>query len=241
MFPTVLGPFTQKSQRYAVKRLTEIGVHLKLGVPVTEVPTDGVTLADGTTIPSRVVVWAGGLKAGPVLAASGLPQGKGGRIDVAPDLTAPGFTGVYVLGDAANIPDGKGAHLPQLASVAQQAGKWAAHNIEADLAGGQRKPFRYLDKGIMAMVGRGAAVAEIGSRRHQLQGLLAFVAWLGVHAVLLSGSSERIGALSSWGWDYFTHRRPQIVVSRPDAYASGWQHTSSTTPAESPDPPTAER
>jgi len=225
MIPKVLAPFTEKSQAYAQRKLTEIGVQVRLGTGVAEVAKDGVTLADGTKIASRVVVWAGGLKAGPMLATSGLPQGKGGRIDVAPDLTAPGFDGVYVLGDAANITDVKGDHLPQLGSVAQQAGKWAARNIKADLAGTPREPFRYLDKGIMAMVGRGAAVAEVGAKRRQLQGPLAFAAWLGVHAVLLSGARERIGAFFSWGWDYFTHSRPQIVVDRPDAYAIGWHDT----------------
>ncbi|WP_127783072.1 NAD(P)/FAD-dependent oxidoreductase [Rhodococcus sp. X156] len=225
MIPTVLAPFTDKSQKYTKKKLAEIGVKLRLGVGVAEVAPDRVTLADGTVIPCRVVVWAGGLKAGELLTSSGLPQGKGGRIDVNPDLTAPGFDGVYVLGDAANITDAKGNHLPQLGSVAQQAGKWAAKNILADLAGRPREPFHYLDKGIMAMVGRGAAVAEVGVKRRQLQGPIAFAAWLGVHAVLLSGARERLGAFLSWGWDYFTHSRPQIVVYRPDAYASGWNET----------------
>ncbi len=237
MIPKVLAPFTEKSQTYAHKRLIEIGVQVRLGTGVSEVSKDGVTLADGTRIPSRVVVWAGGLKAGKMLATSGLPQGKGGRIDVSPDLTAPGFDGVYVLGDAANITDAKGRHLPQLGSVAQQSGKWAARNIKADLAGQPREPFRYLDKGIMAMVGRGAAVAELGAGRRQVQGPLAFAAWLGVHAVLLSGIRERIGAFFSWGWDYFTHSRPQIVVYRPDAYAIGWDDTLASRHAE---PPTAE-
>ena len=197
MVPTVLAPFSEKSQKYAKKQLAKMGVQLKLGVGVSKVSKNGVTLADGTTIPSRVVIWAGGLKAGKMLATSGLPQGKGGRIDVATDLTAPGFPGVYVLGDAANITDIKGRHLPQLGSVAQQSGKWVARNIKADLAGTPREPFRYLDKGIMAMVGRGAAVAEIGAKRRQLQGPLAFASWLGVHAVLLSGIRERMGAFFS--------------------------------------------
>jgi len=190
LVPTVLAPFTGKSQTYAKKRLTKIGVQLKLGVGVAEVDKDGVTLADGHKIASQIVVWAGGLKAGPMLAASGLPQGKGGRIDVATDLTVPGFPGVYVLGDAANITDAKGRHLPQLGSVAQQAGQWAARNIKADLAGRPREPFRYLDKGIMAMVGRGAAVAEVGAARRRWQGPPAFAAWLGVHVVLLSGMAS---------------------------------------------------
>ena len=145
---------------------------------------DGVTLADGTVIPARIVVWAGGLQAGKIIAESGLPQGKGGRIDVQPDLTAPGVDGVYVLGDAANITDAAGAKLPQLGSVAQQSGKWAARNIHADLTGGTRQPFAYWDKGYMAMVGRGAAVAELGRKRIQLQGPLAFA--------LLAGGSPRL-------------------------------------------------
>jgi len=234
MVPTVLAPFTGKSQTYAKKRLTKIGVQLKLGVGVAEVDKDGVTLTDGHKIASRIVVWAGGLKAGPMLAASGLPQGKGGRIDVATDLTVPGFPGVYVLGDAANITDAKGRHLPQLGSVAQQAGQWAARNIKADLAGRPREPFRYLDKGIMAMVGRGAAVAEVGAARRRWQGPPAFAAWLGVHVVLLSGMEARIRAVLSWGSDYFTHGRPQIVVGRPDAYAAGRDATVAPDPAGTP-------
>jgi NADH:ubiquinone reductase (H+-translocating) len=225
MIPTVLAPFTEKSQHYAKKRLTKMGVRLKLGVGVSEVTKDGVTLADGTKIASHVVIWAGGLKAGLVLKTAGLPQGKGGRIDVSPDLTAPGFPGVYVVGDAANITDAEGEQLPQLGSVAQQAGKWAARNIVADLAGQPREPFRYLDKGIMAMIGRGSAIAEVGRKRHALHGPVAFAAWLGVHAVLLSGMRERIAAGFAWGWDYFARSRPQIVVYRPDAYALGWERT----------------
>ena len=104
--------------------------------------------------------------------------------------------------------------MPQLGSVAQQSGKWAARNIVADLTGGPRQPFCYRDKGIMAMIGRGAAVAEVGPRRRELHGPLAFVAWLGVHAALLSGVWQRVGAVASWGVDYFTHNRPQVVLGR---------------------------
>jgi len=214
MVPTVLAPFTGKSQTYAKKRLTKIGVQLKLGVGVAEVDKDGVTLADGHKIASRIVVWAGGLKAGPMLAASGLPQGKGGRIDVATDLTVPGFPGVYVLGDAANITDAKGRHLPQLGSVAQQAGHWAARNIKADLAGRPREPFRYLDKGIMAMVGRGAAVAEVGAARRRWQGPPAFAAWPGGarRAALGHGSAHQGGALVGVG---LLHPRQATDRRRP--------------------------
>jgi NADH dehydrogenase len=140
MLPNVLMPFSAKSQAYTRDRLIKLGVQLHMGQGVTEVRADGVTLADGTIIPAQIVVWAGGLKAGKIIAESGLPQGKGGRIDVLPDLTAPGTEGIYVLGDSANITDATGAKLPQLGSVAEQSGKWAARNIQADLTGGTGNP-----------------------------------------------------------------------------------------------------
>jgi NADH dehydrogenase len=216
MLPTVLNGFSAKSQEYAKRQLAKIGVQLHLGVGVTEVRDDGVTLADATVIPGRVVVWAGGLKAGRIITDSGLPQGKGGRVDVRTDLTVPDFEGVYVLGDAANITDSTGAKLPQLGSVAQQSGKWAAKNIYADLTGGARRPFEYLDKGYMGMVGRGAAVAEIGRKRVQLQGSLAFLSWLLVHLALLSGFQQKIRALFSWLNGYIIHSPAQVVVGRPE-------------------------
>jgi NADH dehydrogenase len=216
MVPAVLNTFSAKSQKYARDRLAKIGVHMHMGVGVTEIRADGVTLADGTNIPSRMAVWAGGLKAGDLIAGSGLPQGKGGRIDVQPDLTAHGVEGVYVIGDAANITDSRGAKLPQLGSVAQQAGKWAARNIQADLTGGSRQPFRYLDKGYMAMIGRGAAVAELGRKRIQLQGSLAFLSWLLVHLALLSGFQQKVRALFSWLNGYIIHSPAQVVVGAPE-------------------------
>ncbi|MDQ1053141.1 NADH dehydrogenase [Arthrobacter sp. SORGH_AS 212] len=216
MVPSVLMAFSAKSQAYTRDRLVKLGVQLHMGQSVTEVRPNGVTLADGTVLPAPVVVWAGGLQAGKIIAESGLTQGKGGRIDVRPDLTAPGVEGVYVLGDSANITDAAGARLPQLGSVAQQSGKWAARNIHADLTGGTRQPFRYLDKGYMAMVGRGAAVAELGPQRIQLQGPLAFLSWLGVHLALLPGVQQKVRALFSWAVGYVTHSPSQVVVGRPD-------------------------
>jgi NADH:ubiquinone reductase (H+-translocating) len=216
MLPSVLTMFSPKSQEYTWRRLAKIGVQLHMGVSVAEVRDDGVTLADGTDIPGGIVVWAGGLKGGNLLAASGLPQGKGGRIDVGTDLAVPGVEGVYVVGDAANITDSTGAKLPQLGSVAQQAGKWAARNIHAELNGGTRRPFRYTDKGYMAMIGRGAAVAELGRKRVQLQGLLAFLSWLLVHLALLSGFQQKVRALFSWLNGYVLHSPAQVVIGGPD-------------------------
>ncbi len=104
----------------------------------------------------------------------------------------------------ANIPGPDGKPFPQLGSVALQSGIWAAENILADVAGKPRRDFHYHDKGIMAMIGRGAAVAEVGAHRHELHGSIAFAAWLGVHAALMSGVRNRIEAFIDWGWDYFS-------------------------------------
>lgn len=215
MGPAVLGPFTPALQKYTADRLTELGVHLNLNIGVKEVRADGVTLSDGSTMPARVVVWAGGLKAQKVVGTAGAPAGRGGRIDVGLDLVVPGFPGVYALGDAANIPDGPdadGKTLPQLGSVAMQSGAWAGDNIVADFAGKPRTAFAYFDKGFMAMVGRMAAVAEVGSVRVPMHGILAFGAWLAVHDVLLPSSRTRAGAIANWYRDYLTKDRTEFVV-----------------------------
>ena len=200
----LLGAFSDKSHRYAHKRLTKQGAEPRLSTGVASVHADRVELDDGTSIRTRTVIWGGGESAAPVVqATAGLKIGRGGRVDVLPDLTVEGHPRVYAVGDAANIPDPQGGILPQLGSVAQQSGVWAAGNILRERNGEPTKPFHYKDKGIMAMIGRNAAVAEVGKHRHQVDGPVAFAAWLGVHAMLLSGAHSKADAFLSWAWDYF--------------------------------------
>jgi NADH dehydrogenase len=129
---------------------------------------------------------------------------------------------VYAIGDVANIPGSDGTTLPQLGSVAQQAGVWAATNILRDLHGESTKPFHYKDKGIMAMIGRNAAVAEVGKRRHQVEGPIAFAAWLGVHASLLSGAHSKTDAFLSWAWDYFDRDHAATVEASATPKRIAW-------------------
>ena len=219
---TLLGAFSDRAHDYAAKILGRKGVRLHLGVAVTEIGAGHVTLADGSTIPTRCVVWGGGIQAPAVAATGDLPRGRGGRIEVLPDLTVDGADGVYAIGDNANIPGPDGQAYPQLGSVALQSGTWAAENILADAAGKPRTAFHYKDKGIMAMIGRGAAIAEVGAHRHELHGAIAFSAWLGVHAALMTGVRNRVDAFVEWGWDYFTKARGPQVLDRPDASAIQW-------------------
>ena len=179
-------------------------------------------LSDGTRIPTRTVIWAGGLKAASLSSNLGIKTGHGGRIDVRADLTVPGLTGVYALGDFANITGKDGRPLPQLASVAEQSGKCCAQNILSDIAGKPRASFRYFDKGIMAMIGRNSGVAEVGERRQELRGAIAFAAWLGVHLALLPSTRAKIEALLDWAWAYLGKSRGAAVLDRSEELQINW-------------------
>jgi NADH:ubiquinone reductase (H+-translocating) len=209
--------------------LTHNGVILRLATGVTEIADDRVTLSDGTQILTRTVVWAGGIQAPELAAKMGLPQGRGGRLTVEPDLSVEGFPGVYAIGDLANIPGPDEHDLPQLGSVALQAGRWAAQNIVADIEGKPRRPFHYKDKGIMAMIGDGAAIAEMGAHHHELHGHVAFAAWLGVHAWLMSGVHQRVDAFVAWAWDFIGSGRATAVLDNPDAPRIDWGDDDNTT------------
>ncbi len=235
----VLGAFSEKSHAYAHKRLTKHGAEIRLKTGVASVHPDRVELDDGSTIRTRTVVWGGGESAARIVGTSGLPTGRGGRIDVQPGLTVEGFPGVYAIGDVANIPDADGNTLPQLGSVAQQAGVWAAANILRELHGESTKPFHYKDKGIMAMIGRNAAVAEVGKRRHQVEGPIAFAAWLGVHASLLSGAHSKTDAFLTWAWDYFDRDHAATVEASSSPKRIAWGDRDADVPHISvADPPT---
>lgn len=226
----LLNPFSDKSHEYALAKLTDHGVRVTFGVAVTEVGPDAVHLSDGSELATRTVIWGGGESASPVASATGATPGRGGRIDVAPDLSVPGFDGVFAIGDVANIPGADGRSLPQLGSVAQQSGKWAGKNIRALLDGKQPKPFHYHDKGIMAMIGRNAAVAEVGPHRHQVEGPIAFAAWLGLHAVLLSGAHSRVDAFLNWAEDYFHHHRAPDLELEGTPSRIAWSGTAADQP-----------
>jgi NADH:ubiquinone reductase (H+-translocating) len=220
--PMLLAAFSDSAHDYVAKVLGKRGVRMHLGTSVTEVGAGHATLDDGTSIRTRCVIWGGGIKAPDVAGSAGLPQGRGGRIDVEPDLSVKGFPGVYAIGDAANIRGSDGNLLPQLGSVALQSGTWAGKNLVAELHGDQRTPFHYKDKGIMAMIGRGSAIAEVGPHRHELHGVIAFSAWLGVHAMLMIGVRNRIETFVNWAWDYFSGDRGPQVIDRSDAAHIDW-------------------
>jgi transketolase N-terminal domain/subunit len=137
------------------------GVVLKLGTAVNEIHSGQLLLSDGSTVKTDCVIWSAGLKGAAVASGLELPQGRGGQINVQHDLSVKDFPGVYALGEFANIAGTDGNALPQLGSVAQQSGRWAAKNILAEIEGQPLTAFRYHDEGITAMIGKNAAIAEI--------------------------------------------------------------------------------
>jgi NADH:ubiquinone reductase (H+-translocating) len=181
-----------------------------------------VLLSDGTTIMTRTVVWGGGESRAMSSLRRICQPGTVAESTYNPTSQWPGHPRVYVLGDAANIPHADGKALPQLGSVAQQSGAWAAQNILDEMAGKERADFRYKDKGIMAMIGRNAAIAELGKHRHQVEGPIAFAAWLGVHAMLLSGTHSKADAFLTWAWDYFDRDHAATVEASSVPQRIAW-------------------
>jgi NADH:ubiquinone reductase (H+-translocating) len=228
----LLGQFSSKAHHYSIMKLTEAGAEVRLETGVAAVHPDHVEFDDGSRIAARTVVWGGGESASVVAQHAGPAPGRGGRLDTLPDLRIDGFPGVYAVGDVANIPanDEGGPALPQLGSVAQQSGRWAAENILRERRGDPTKPFAYKDKGIMAMIGRNAAVAEVGKHRHQVEGPVAFAAWLGVHAMLLSGAHSKTDAFLSWAWDYFDRDHAATVEASSAPHRIAWSEDEQDVP-----------
>ncbi len=213
----LLGGFSGTSQRNALLTLRARGVEVRLGTAIRSVRADGVDLDDGTTIPSATVVWTAGVRANPLAGALGAPQARAGEVVVGPDLSVPGHPEVFVVGDLAASTDRSGARHPQLAQVAIQGGRHAARSIRRLHAGRPARRFRYHNHGIMATIGRRAAVAELPGGL-KLQGTPGWMAWLGVHLVFLVGFRNRAVVLISWAWNYLTWDRASRVIV-PDPWA----------------------
>jgi NADH:ubiquinone reductase (H+-translocating) len=214
MGPAVLGTFSPASQAYAASALKQHGVELRLNTAVKEVTANEVLLSDGSRVPTGVVIWAAGVKAESIPTQPAAKRHPNGRLVVQPDLSITGFDDVYAIGDLANAPGPDGRPLPQLAAVAQQAGRQCARNILASISGEPVTPFVYSDRGILAMIGRNAAIAELGKRHHELVGPIAFAAWLGIHLPLLTVVRAKLEAIVEWSWQYFAGEHPGQLIDR---------------------------
>ncbi|MDV2475450.1 NAD(P)/FAD-dependent oxidoreductase [Rhodococcus zopfii] len=221
--PEVLPVYGGKLSRKARGTLERLGVEIQLGTMVTGVDADGLTVKDkdGTErrIDSQCKVWSAGVAASPLgkqlAAQSGAGTDRAGRVEVQPDLTLPGHPNVFVVGDMMSLDN-----LPGLAQVAMQGGKYAAHQIIAGLDGqdpGQRKPFKYFDKGSMATISRFSAVAKVG--KLEISGFIGWVAWLFIHLLYLVGFSSKLSTLLSWTQAFLSTGRNEMAATEQQVFA----------------------
>jgi NADH dehydrogenase len=210
----LLPAFAPSLGRHAVETLRRRGVEVILGAGVDRIDEHGAHLAGGF-VPAHTVVWTAGITASPLASALAVETTKGGRIVVGPDLSIPAHPEVYVVGDVAAMPDGHGGIAPQLAPAAMQGGRHAARQIVRRIDGQETEPFHYVDKGTMATIGRSAAVAQLPGGIH-LWGPVGWLAWLGLHLVMLIGFRNRANVLVNWGWNYFTYDRGARLLSAAD-------------------------
>jgi NADH dehydrogenase len=209
--PRVLSAFDEDLSARAKAQLERLGVEVQLGAPVTGITAEGVRVGEDW-IPARTVLWAAGVAASPLARTLNVPLDRAGRVMVQPDLTVPGHDNVYVIGDLAHFEqDGKA--VPGVAPVAMQQGHHAASNIVRALGGQPRLPFHYIDKGMLATIGRGAAVARIGPFR--ASGHFAWLLWLFVHILFLIGFRNRLIVMIQWAWSYLTFDRGARLITEP--------------------------
>jgi NADH:quinone reductase (non-electrogenic) len=214
----VLPPYAAVLSAKAAAALHRIGVEVRTRTIVTDIDSDGVTVrCDGQTerIAAKTVVWAAGVQASPlgrVLAQrAGAPLDRLGRVVTGPDCTLPGHPEILAIGDMSHFRDQTGAPLPGVAPVAMQQGRYAARVIHRRLRGESSPPFRYRNKGVMAVIGRNAAVADVGGWR--FNGFLAWLAWLFIHLMYLVEFDNRLLVLVQWAWNYFTWNRGARLIT----------------------------
>jgi NADH:ubiquinone reductase (H+-translocating) len=219
--PQVLPPFGQKLGGKAKAELEKLGVEVILGAMVTDVDERGIEMKfkDGRVERIKTVtkIWAAGVQASPLgrtlSEQSGAPLDRAGRIGVNPDLTLPGHPEVFVVGDMIALDN-----LPGVAQVAIQGAKYAAKEIEGRLAGkAPQGPFKYFDKGSMAIISRFRAVAMVGKLR--LTGVIAWLMWLAVHLVYITGFKSRVTALLHWAISFLGRGRSERTTTEQQIFA----------------------
>lgn len=216
--PRLLAAFDEKHAAFAERALSRLGVTVMTGTPVVAVDANGVVVrgADGaeSRIPSQTVLWAAGVAASPLGRAFADHVDRAGRVRVNPDLTVPGHSRIFVVGDLASLDGPGGRPYPGVAQVAMQQGAQAAKNILRVIDGEPLRPFRYRDYGNMATIGRAKAVADLGWI--QLRGYIAWLAWLFIHLVKLIGFRNRLSVMLQWAWAYTSYQRNVRLITEEE-------------------------
>jgi NADH:ubiquinone reductase (H+-translocating) len=209
MAPRPLGTFSEKLSEAARRRLISLGIDVRLGKPVQTIDGDGVVLGD-ERIQAKTVVWTAGVAPSPAGKWLGCEVDRAGRVRIQPDLTVPGHPDVFVVGDTASL-DQNGRPLPGVAQVAMQQGKYAGLSIFRKVTGRPPlPPFRYFDKGNLAVVGEKFAVLQ--SAGVQISGYMAWLVWALIHIQFLAENSLRLSVFLQWVWTYLSGKRSARLI-----------------------------
>lgn len=212
MAPRVLTPFKPELSQSAREQLEDLGVDVRVGQRVTDVTDQGVRIGD-EFVPSAVVTWATGVRGESLVDKLNLKTDRGNRVVVDQHCATLGYSDVFAIGDVARfVPHDSEQPLPGVAPVAMQQGRYVADTIVQELRRRPRKPFRYVDKGMMATIGRRRAVAQ-ADWLPPLDGLMAWFAWCLVHLLFLIGFRNRVIVLFEWIWSYFTFARGARLIT----------------------------
>lgn len=229
MAPRVLQPFSEDLSAAAKRRLEKLGVEVRLGHGADQIDADGV-IVGGERINSKTVIWTAGVAPSPAGKWLNVETDRAGRVRIQKDLSVPGHPEIFVVGDTAAFEqDGK--PLPGVAQVAIQQGRYAGKLIHHRITGSTPpKPFRYFDKGTMAVVGKGFAVLQ--SYKVRISGFGAWLTWAGVHLQFLATSSLRLAVFLQWVWTYFTNQRgSRLIVNHHGSQSAKAAEDTSRKPA----------
>jgi len=214
----ILPPYAPELSAKAEASLTRLGVTVQTKTLVTDIANNVVTMRQGDgieKIPARTILWAAGVKAssmGEVLAKrTGAQLDRAGRVIVEPDLSVSGHPNIFVVGDLASFSHQNGKPLPGVAPVAMQQGHYIAALIQQRLKGSNLIPFRYFDRGNLAVIGRNAAVVDLGFIK--FSGFLAWLTWVFVHIYFLIEFDNKLVVMMQWAWNYWTRKRGARLIT----------------------------
>lgn len=209
---SVMAAYPDELRKATMRLLENKNVEILLNTRLTDYNGRRVTLADGGHIDTHTLIWTAGVRSAEMTDRLGVQQAAAGRIRVEPTLQLPQHPEVFVIGDAAYVEDQHGQPLPMLATVAQQQAKTAAHNLQNILRGQRLNPFHYRDPGLLATIGRNAAVARLWGL--SFSGFIAWVIWVGLHIFRLIGFRNRLVVLINWAWDYLFYDNQVRLITR---------------------------
>lgn len=210
----ILDAYDDDQSEYARQRLANLGVEVMTGIRVSDIQSGTLHLNDGGMLEAGAIIWAAGVAAHPLAATLATPADRGGRVRPEPDLSLPGHPNVFLAGDIVSLTNDDGGPVPGVAPAAVQMGKHVARILkrEHERPGSERPPFRYFDKGMMAIIGKNAAVAKTGSMR--LRGYPAWLAWLFIHIAFLVGFRNKLVVLLGWAYAYLRNDPDTRVIVR---------------------------